>query len=90
MHDTNSTAPPGRQAAAWSTPIKPVADGRLWCVWETGGVYEWFAHPNHAAWLLEHGIRIDGELCAVEKLADWPGLGVQIRAWKHTARHACV
>lgn len=67
----------------WATPIRPMADGRLWCVWEHDGVYEWMAHPNHAAYLLEHGIVIDGELCKVEKIDDWPSINaVQIRAIK--------
>lgn len=81
LNDTITGAAPVRQEQPWSTPVQPVRDGQLWCVWEHGGVYEWFAHPEHAAYLLEHGIRIDGQMCPVEWLADWP-IGVQLRAVK--------
>ena len=56
----------------------------MWCVWESGGVYEWMVHPDMARDLLATGIKIDGEWCEVKKVGEWPGIG----AWQIRARAA--
>jgi hypothetical protein len=70
----------------WTTPVRPMVPGRLWCVWEHGGVYEWMVHPDTARELLQLGIRIDGEWCPVKLIDEWPG----INAWQIRAEKAIV
>jgi hypothetical protein len=65
----------------WRTPIKPMQPGRLWCVWESRGTYEWMVHPDTGRELLEHGIVINGESCRCEQVGEWPRINaIQIRA----------
>ena len=60
----------------------------MWCVWESGGVFEWMVHPDMARDLLVTGIKIDGEWCEVSKVGEWPGIGAwQIRACRSRTGH---
>jgi len=64
-----------RDAAGFTTPIKPVEPGGWWCVFEQRGTYEFILHPFDAERYLDDGMIVDGKLFPVTLIDKYPLVG---------------
>jgi hypothetical protein len=67
-----------RRERRWSSPLRPLDRGDLFCLFDQRGTWEWLAHPDDAAFYLERGIVVNGARYDVEKIDEWPLMG----AWQ--------
>lgn len=70
------------RTSPWTTPVGPPSRDEMWCVYEQRGCVEWLVHPEKGRELIASGITLDGVLCKVEKVCEWPHIG----RWQVVAR----
>lgn len=70
-----------RKKDGFVTPFPPLERGVKYCVFQTRGNCEWLVHPDDAKLLYVSGMKIDGVLCKVTRVDDWPYVNaVMVRA----------
>lgn len=61
-----------REERGFTSPLKPLERGQMFCTFATRGTYEWLVNVDDVSFLLENGVKVDGVRMDVTAGEDWP------------------